>query len=423
MAPFVGEERKGNADLLAKLYDQVSKDSTPRMVCLVAEGGWGKTRIVQEFYGWLQRERQPQGEYWPSELSDPEQDPMRSRKVIYPERVVAPPDRRMPWLWWGLRCEQVSSGRKLRALLNDGVQLKAHLAALVEVAERRKDNRDFALSILGETMAFIPGVGQIASIAMAAQSLAPRAWKKVVEAFESGQDRRRLEQEPRTVDLAASSAPEVNTLVELVKQFISPDLPLILAIDDAHAADPDTVEFVRRVLTLKAPVLVVCTAWPSSLEDQLDEEQEIEPIQRRTFGGLLDTLREERPETVIRQDLSPLPDDALAELVTAVAPHTSEKSMRALIETSGGNPLVLRLNLTSSRVQRSIVDEAITLSLGDLQKLPRGFERIIGERFEDLAEPDRMWLAEAALQGFEFLPGYIISSAENLDLERIGAFV
>lgn len=422
MAPFVGEERREIAELLAERYDQVLADSTPRLTCLVAEGGWGKTRIVQEFYGWLQRDRQPQGEYWPPKFSDPEQDPMRSRKIIYPERVIAPADQAMPWLWWGLRCEQTSSGRKMRALLNDGVQLKAHLGALIEVAERREDNRDLALSILGETLAFLPGVGQIASIAMAAQSLAPRAWKKVVDAFKASQNRR-SEQEPRTVDLAASSAPEVSTLVELVKQFVSADLPLVLAVDDAHAADPDTVEFVRRILTLKAPVLVVCTAWPSTLDDQLDEERDIEPAKRETFGGLLAALREERPDNVTRQDLSPLPDDALAELVTALAPRTDEESLQALLETSGGNPLVLRLNLTSPRIQRSIVDGAITLSPEELRKLPRGFGRIISERFEDLADPDQMWLAEAALQGFEFLPGYIGTSPEELDLERIGAFV
>ncbi len=423
MAPFVGDERREIADRLAVLYDQILEDSTPRLVCLVAEGGWGKTRIMQEFYAWLQRERQPRGTYWPPKLSEPEQDPMRSRKVIYPEQVVAPADQSMPWLWWGLRCEQMSSGRKLRALLNDGVQLKAHLGELIEIAEKRGENRDLALSILGETMAFIPGVGQIASIAMTTQSLLPKAWKRFADAFGASQDRRQLEQEPRSIDLGATSAPEVNLLVELVKQFVSPELPLVLAIDDAHAADPDTVEFTRRVLALKAPVLVVCTAWPSTIEDQLDEERDLDPAQRVTFGGLLDALRSERPETVTRLDLSPLPEGALAELVTAAAPNTEEERLRSLIEASGGNPLVLRLNLTSPRVQRSIVDGAITLSPSELRQLPRGFERIIGERFEDLAEADQSWLAEAAMQGPEFLPTYLSSPVDGLDRERIGAFV
>lgn len=423
MAPFVGDERRRTVELLQHLYDEVLADSTPRMACLVAEGGWGKTRIVQEFYGWLQRERQPKGEYWPPNLSDQVQDPMRSRKVIYPESVSAPPDRGLPWLWWGLRCEQTSSGQKVRALLNDGVQLKAHLAGLVEIAERRKDNRDLALSVLGETMAFLPGVGQIASIANAAHSLAPRAWKKVIEAFQSGQSRRRAEQEPRTVDLGATSAPEVNSLVELVKQFISPELPLVLAIDDAHLADPDTVEFVRRVLTLKAPILIVCTAWPSTLDEQTDEEREIEGSQRRTYGGLLWALSSEAPQATIRHDLSPLPDEALAELVWAAAPRTDEEHMQALLESSGGNPLVLRLNLTSPRVQRSISDRAITLPPEDLRKLPRAFGRIISERFEELPEADALWLVQAALQGFEFLPGYIVAPADGLDMERINDFV
>src|SRR6188472_735998 len=171
MSAFVGDERKQLVRKLASGYDEIVAGAPPQMVCILAEAGWGKTRLIQEFYGWLQRERQPGGDYWPPELAPTEADPMRSRKVIYPEQVLSYPDRPMPWLWWGFRCEQDSGGRKLRVLLNDGVQLRTHLSALIEVAERRATDRDLAMSVLGEAIGFVPGVGQAVSLALAAKSL------------------------------------------------------------------------------------------------------------------------------------------------------------------------------------------------------------------------------------------------------------
>ena len=74
-----------------------------------------------------------------------------------------PGGRELPWFWCGLRCEQDSSGRRVRALFNDRVQLRTHLAGLLRAADERAAAKDLALSALGEAVAFVPAVGPIAS--------------------------------------------------------------------------------------------------------------------------------------------------------------------------------------------------------------------------------------------------------------------
>src|SRR5438105_4838959 len=135
MPIFVGEERLALVGKLTSAFDACVASSTPQLVCLLAEAGYGKTRIVQEFYRVIQSERQPDGAYWPPEFAGIGQDPMRSRKLVHPEDPTPEPGAPLPWIWWGLRCEEDSSGRKVRALFNDRVQLRAHLAGLIEAAE------------------------------------------------------------------------------------------------------------------------------------------------------------------------------------------------------------------------------------------------------------------------------------------------
>jgi tetratricopeptide (TPR) repeat protein len=420
---FVGEERRRIVSDVASRYDEVVRTSKPHLICLVAEAGWGKTRVIQEFYSWLQKEHQPAGVYWPAEMAPTETDPMLSRKVVYPAQVSVYPDLPMPWLWLGLLCEEGGGGRKLRALLNDGVQLPAHLGALIEVAERHAGDRDLAMTVLGEAIGFVPGVGQIVSALLAAKELVPRLRERLLSGIAAGAERGRREQAPRSVDLLRLDGAEIGPYIELVKQFVSPDLPLVLAVDDAHHADPGTVKFVATIQRLEAPILVICTAWPSVLADQVEEERALDREERVSFGSLLDELEQEDPGSVSRVDLAPLTDDDLGAMVKEVAPTTSDESQRALVETSGGNPLVLRLQMTSPKVLRSISGEAIMLSPDELHQLPRKYERLIGERFDDLGELDQRWLVEAALQGGEFLPEYMTASTKGLDQERIGAFV
>jgi hypothetical protein len=282
MGRLVGRERQGIVASLLDQFDACVATSSPHLVCLAAEAGWGKTRIIQGFYGRLQQERQPEPAYWPELFQSEHEDPMQERKLIYPAAVTSPAGVKLPWLWLGLRCEEDSGGRRMRALANDRAQLSRHLAALIKTAELRKGDREAMLTVLGELVGAVPGVGQAASIALALKSLAPHLRRR----FETALHRASERPQPGLIDVGQTVAEDIEPDLELVRRFISADLPLVIAVDDAHDADASTVRFIGQVMAMRVPVLILATAWPSALAEQTLTAVDGAPADPASFGVL-----------------------------------------------------------------------------------------------------------------------------------------
>jgi tetratricopeptide (TPR) repeat protein len=255
-------------------------------------------------------------------------------------------------------------------------------------------------------------VGQVAGLAMTAREVLPDLAREGADIAEQRRLRREGGLVDTTVETGRVAGADIQVELELVKQFISKDMPLVLVLDDAHDADPGTVEFVRQLVAVPHPVLIVTTAWPSRLQGADDG----------SFAGLLRKLGADHGPRLDRVALEPLPVTALEALVHEVAPQTADAATDALIDVSDGNPLVLRLLLASPRVTRSMVDGAITLAPAQLRRLPARYRDLIAERYLDLGEGERQWLAEAALQGHEFCPDYLATD-EPADGSSLSAFV
>jgi hypothetical protein len=131
-SPFVGDQRRQLVDSLLADFDEVSESGTPRWLSLEGHLGWGKTRIVQEFYRRLAAERQPAGGYWPLSLI-PDVPRARGgtvmRKRVYPEQVVRQAGVLPQWFWWGISCGN-RSGTPVQALADDLTQFEAHRVGL-----------------------------------------------------------------------------------------------------------------------------------------------------------------------------------------------------------------------------------------------------------------------------------------------------
>jgi hypothetical protein len=424
LSRFVGDDRRAIVAQLTEAFDTCIASSRTKVVCLAAEAGHGKTRVVQELYSVLQRERQPEGAYWPETFASAVRDPMRNRKLIFPEDPTPHPEAPLPWLWWGLRCDKDSSGRRVRALFNDRIQLSAHLNGLIEAAERRKMDRELALETTGEILGAVPGIGEVISATHAVATLGPKLWGRLQTGLARGRARNDSEVESRTVTTSGTETRrESEPELEFIRRFVSPELPLILVVDDAHDADPVTVGFIRDMLNLEVPVLVVATVWPSALDEQRDEEKAIPVGERVSFGGLFDEIMTATPDRLTRIDLHPLSDEALRTLVEERAPATEADRTQALLEVSSGNPLVLQLQLTSGKVSRSIASGAITLSSRELRQLPRSYERLIADRFMELDTAEQRWLAEAASQGAVFFPQLFTEGRVCVDTDKLARFV
>ena len=133
--PFVGQQRQELVERLLSEFDQVCQSGTPRWCSLEERSGWGKTRIVQEFYRRLAAQRQFGAKYWPPSVLA--QDPavknpgpaMILRKRVYPKDVVPEYGAVPQWFWWGISCA-TRSGTAVQALADDLSQFAQHQVGL-----------------------------------------------------------------------------------------------------------------------------------------------------------------------------------------------------------------------------------------------------------------------------------------------------
>lgn len=100
---FGGEKRIELVESLAATFEAVEWSAQPRLVCLEAAPGWGKTRILQELYARMARDQS----YWPPALLT--ERGARSAQ-IHPGDFVAG-NAVMPWLWWGVSCSRCDGSR------------------------------------------------------------------------------------------------------------------------------------------------------------------------------------------------------------------------------------------------------------------------------------------------------------------------
>jgi hypothetical protein len=122
----------GRNDELAWLKRQwhlaTEAQGQPSVAVLLADNGLGKTRLVQEFYGWLSTTLDPAGAqgYWPDEL-EVVGDNLECNPPIDPNQ----PAREPPFLWWGLRFYNVQGRNAASPGMDKSLDaLAVHLDAL-----------------------------------------------------------------------------------------------------------------------------------------------------------------------------------------------------------------------------------------------------------------------------------------------------
>jgi len=237
----------------------------PRVVVVLADNGLGKTRLVQEFYNWLSTHVDRPGEagYWPDEL-----ERQGDNLEVNPPLAECRPEREAPFLWWGLRFQDVRQRNVAVAGMDASLRdLSEHLGVLM-AGVRNEERRRRALEAIGDAGAdfaleFIQTVSHAGLIKTTASFLA-KAW---------GIGREYLAERapPSLTDLRqreqASKAERVVKSLSAVLAAREESLPICIFADDAHFsdADPDTVDLLRRLLEAakreRWPLLLVITHW------------------------------------------------------------------------------------------------------------------------------------------------------------------
>jgi hypothetical protein len=372
---FVGADRKAHVERLLSLLSHVASRQEPTMVVLVAAPGWGKTRIVQEFYRKLAA-GQPDPAYWPSDLlteaADGDLGPSEltaSRKTVrYRGSFVPPDDAKIPWMWLAPAAGRLSDGSPAPAF--DGLvgQLTPHMPALLRlVGAHHASARGRLEAIRGAAADLTSGVSQACERPQQLGGLMSRL-------------------------LASSPNGEV--------------VPTVIVLDDAHDLDESTVGFVREVLAAELPVLVIATTWPEKLT----------PVGNRPLSPFCDYLAGVSGRSRIIMDwLGELAEDDLVDYIFGQFPATDQNVAVSLAGRADHNPYALRLLLNTPRVAASIRGDAITLDPREIADLNGRLETLLAEHWNELPTRVRQVLVAAALLGQSFIDEVLEAGLRRCD--------
>ena len=412
MPTLVGEDRLALVDRLVAEFDAVVAGGGPRAISLESPLGLGKTRLVQDLFGRLATGRQPKGDYWPSSLQWRESagtgarpDLLQARKQVEPTPGwVVRGNLEIPWLWWGISCHLTAAGSPMRAMKDASDQLQAHLDPLTAALQRGDRRREDAVEAMKAVFDLVGVVNPGSALDAGSKFLG--IWR-----------RRREEQRraaaiavDRRVETSGESFADATRIAESLAAVARSGTPVVLAVDDAHWADAGLVSLLRHLIELEqVPVLIVTTAWPEKLMDQ--------GATAGTFAGWIHETDQALHRRIDRIVLDPLPQAALADLVLEVAPRTPAATADQIAEIAGGNPLVLNLLLDLDLVRRDIAaDGRIDTSPADLRRLPSNLRAIYHDLWRQLPDGVQRVLALVAVQGPQFLPGFVVDAASRIGM-------
>lgn len=421
-ADFVGRE----PDLAAlQAAWEEARAGTPRVFAIVAESGFGKTRLAQEFYNWLSANQDGIGEagYWPDVLLREEDNLRVNPQLPGHDDALGP----MPFLWWGLRLADPGARNAIvNSAFATGLQnLNPHLAAMQREMERAEIKRqrllgggktasDVALSVGETAIEVVSSVGTFGLLGLA-KTLGEAAWDHRTAVRElkalDARDIRPAAAEGRERDrLAETAIADLARLCYKPPHGIDP-IPLVILVDDVQwlGADDGTVSFLNLLMARARaenwPLLLVLTSWRREWRSSQKEAQMPAALADLTRGDVV-------------HELGPLAD--LDSIIAQVFSGLTAEQVAALSDKAEGTPRLMdEMLMYMARRRKAFVgrDTAAALTEAGLTDvLERDFAEFIADRLEQAPDHVRRALAIASMQGVSFSPRLVQRLAEGLKI-------
>lgn len=410
VASFVGEGRRNLVADLEAVWSEIVAGGGPRFIVLSAPIGWGKTRLIHEFYSRLAA-GQPSPHYWPPAFDLDPVEPLRSRKLTHPSEITVNPRATITYLWWGLSCNRRADGRRAQVLVDDSTQVYAHSLSIEALTNSRLrqalESGDLdssegiyqkgslvldVISCFGVAFPAIAVGRAFLDVARTAVDIANR-YRHVSVRSEAILGTRKIDAE----DVERQRF--VDDLSATVSRLSQQRVPLLLFLDDAHDADESVMAFVSSLLKIpENRILIIACTWPDQLANPMTEISDwIRSLQEDVYGV-----------TEIVQ-LDQLSGDDLATIVREVAPHTSPTIVSAFVNRFSPNPFLLRQALSFRSVKKSMVDGAITMSPQEIDQLESDLDGQYLRKWGELPTSVR----EVLMVASELGPTYVEDCSAN----------
>jgi len=413
---FVG--RDDELAILKQAYQEAAAGKT-RVVSIVAESGFGKTRLVQEFYSCLSINHDAGGEggYWPDKLHQRDDN-----LLINPEiRECGATGKQMPFLWWGLRLSDPSVRNEIVAgALWAGIDiLKPHLGSYARAAERDKILAgtieslksgvfDLALEAIGNAVSFgLLGTGKTVLETGKELYNLSREHKRLTTPNVS----LAIEKQGANDELTNTIVADLSLIAKNPPKGISV-VPLVIFLDDAQwvAHDSGMGAFVKTLLDRAReeswPLLLIMTCWEREWQNGLVQGLAPASLLKSDQGDIVLELSRTR---------------GLEAILAIALPGVTARQRAAVLEQTDGNPRFLEeILLFLHRNPKFFVDRELTNAL-----TPKGmdvlsswsFPDFVGDRFAEAPEHVRRALSLASLHGVNFSPRIVQLTAEHLALD------
>ena len=409
--PFIGASRHDLVELLVVLFDEIGRSGEPKWVSLEAPMGWGKTRVVQEFYRRIAADRQAIPRYWPSSILSAVANPTAvavpegRRKRVFPERYSRAAGALPDWFWWGISCSE-RAGTPMQAIGHDLRQFDEHAPSLDDAWQKRAPTsrrlREWARR---HADVLESGGGDAASVAANAAGtaipvLGLAVWlgKFMFSASRDATNRTQRRAFPN--EIRAHGGDEDGLIADLVAKLtrLAAVMPIVIVVEDLHYADETLVELLARVIAASdARILVVTTIWPGQLDNPSNQVHALlaRVSEARRLRITVDAVEGTMPPGVSVTRFEPLSSEDLSALAQHLLPNLDESS-RARLAQRWPQPLALEVVATMRTIQAS-AKRGETLTPQILDRIPREIERLYERAWDELPPAAQIALMLAAI--------------------------
>ena len=415
---FVGREQELN--VLKNAWEE-AKQGSVQTVVIIGEQRLGKTRIIQEFYAWLNKEQDPEN-YWPDTLlalnNSLHVNPIYDRNNSCSE-IVSP-----PWLWWGLRWtkpDQHNPGQVSPcAALAAATSLDHHLEIIRQNRTHQEAKKKAAISV-AKTFANIASGGVLSPFISIYDKI--EDWRKIRNTTP--------EQLPIQQQLDKKNESQLTDLQSLIlgltsaNTFSEEGLPLILVLDDVHWADLESLLFVQRlirhycrnVLSMKKHpprVLLIATTWEKEWNESVAVVlSDASFSQPQTFSEVLRSLEDEAKN---HQLIAPAfkecrlnkINEPMVLLVTAQFPGLTTSQAKLIADRAGGSPgMLVELLIQIQSNPHYFVQSDLNLALtktgeNKIRSMRVEYNLLIEKRLNEMSKDEANTLKIASYLGMNY---------------------